>query len=406
MGEGRHKRMKELNLSSYIQTLRTGLMTHDGQEAAGVFLLSAINDQDYVGEHGYRTDNLSAKKISNLVNRRDPVPDGIQQASVIPEVVEDTITYFENVVIADMNPHLKDDTLGKLAEIIQGDPSIPERKKKKLIALYDAEDDGKFLAMAFLYAVNRPNKKINAEVQYEDAPLLAEANYECPLCHKKLVDMIKGRAIKKYKIVKIYPENLDVDTAKAFQMEAEKPTKLDVPENLIALDEECAKNYLLEPTVEEYKQLYAVKKIISRNYAAKSTINSIRLEEDIRIVLRALGEITDPTVLVPLSYDALRIDEKFEPENYILKTETQVQVLKYYRYIESVFSESDADFDLIASEIKVTSQHLEKSGMSQEEVIYHLSEWIRNKAKLGNNGRLACTIVVSFFIQNCEVFYR
>lgn len=142
--------MKELNLSSYIQTLRAGLMTHDGQEAAGVFLLSAINDQDYVGEHGYRTDNLSAKKISNLVNRRDPVPDGIQQASVIPEVVEDTITYFENVVIADMNPHLKDDTLGKLAEIIQGDPSIPERKKKKLIALYDAEDDGKFLAIFFL----------------------------------------------------------------------------------------------------------------------------------------------------------------------------------------------------------------------------------------------------------------
>ena len=100
-----------------------------------------------------------------MVNRRDPVPDGIQQASVIPEVVEDTITYFENVVIADMNPHLKDDTLGKLAEIIQGDPSIPERKKKKLIALYDAEDDGKFLAMTFLYAVNRPNKKINAEAE-------------------------------------------------------------------------------------------------------------------------------------------------------------------------------------------------------------------------------------------------
>ena len=31
--------MKELNLSSYIQTLRTGLMTHDGQEAAGDFFV-------------------------------------------------------------------------------------------------------------------------------------------------------------------------------------------------------------------------------------------------------------------------------------------------------------------------------------------------------------------------------
>ena len=51
--------MKELNMSSYIQTLQSGLLTHDKQEAAGVFLLSSINDQEYVGAHGYRTDNLS-----------------------------------------------------------------------------------------------------------------------------------------------------------------------------------------------------------------------------------------------------------------------------------------------------------------------------------------------------------
>ena len=36
--------MNELNMSSYIQTMQLGLMTHDKQEAAGVFLLSAIND--------------------------------------------------------------------------------------------------------------------------------------------------------------------------------------------------------------------------------------------------------------------------------------------------------------------------------------------------------------------------
>lgn len=56
----------------------------------------------------------------------------------------------------------------------------------------------------------------------------------------------------------------------------------------------------------------------------------------------------------------MRIDEKFDAENFILKNETQMQVVTYYRYIEKVFSNSNADFDMIASEIKVSSMKLEK----------------------------------------------
>ena len=47
--------MNELNVSSYIQIMQSGFMTHDKQEAAGVFLLSSINDQEYVADHGYWT---------------------------------------------------------------------------------------------------------------------------------------------------------------------------------------------------------------------------------------------------------------------------------------------------------------------------------------------------------------
>ena len=94
--------MNELNMSSFIQTMQPGLMTHDGQEAAGVFLLSAINDQEYVGLHGYRTDSLGSKKISRIVSRDDHVPDGIKQASQLPNVIEDTVKYFREVVMPDM----------------------------------------------------------------------------------------------------------------------------------------------------------------------------------------------------------------------------------------------------------------------------------------------------------------
>ena len=34
------------------------------------------------------------------------------------------------------------------------------------------------------------------------------------------------------------------------------------------------------------------------------------------------------------------------------------------------------------------------------------TKWIRNKAGLGPDGQFACNIVVSFFIQNCEVFHK
>ena len=85
--------MNELNISSYFQIMQSGFKTHDKQESAGVFLLSSINDQDYVADNGYWTGNLSSKKISRLVSRDDPVPDGLQQASMQQVVIDDTIAY-------------------------------------------------------------------------------------------------------------------------------------------------------------------------------------------------------------------------------------------------------------------------------------------------------------------------
>ena len=172
------------------------------------------------------------------------------------------------------------------------------------------------------------------------------------------------------------------------------------------MDEDCSDQYLIDPSPEEYKRLREIKEEIARNFAAKLSVNSIQLEDDIRTVLDALSQIRDASELVQLEYDALRIEEKFTPENFILKNETQLQVVMYYRYIEKVFSDSDADFDMIAGEIKLSSQKLEKAGLSQADIIAHLSEWIRNKAGLSSDGQLACNIVVSFFIQNCEVFHK
>lgn len=398
--------MNELNISSYIQIMQSGFINHDKQESAGVFLLESINKQDYVADHGYWTSNLGSKKISRLVSRDDHVPDGLRQASMQQVVIDATVAYFKKEVVPDLNPHLKDDTIDKIIKLICIDTTIPDSKKKSLMAFHEVGDDAKFLADVFLYALNKPNKKQSDTVEYQDAPLLAEANYECPLCHNKLVDTIKGQAVKKYRITQIFPDGLDNETAAEFATVYPAPKKPDVPDNLIALDEGCAERYLLSPTAEEYRKLYEIKIQLAKNYAAKLEVNSVQLEDDIRTVLDALSTINDTSELVELEYEALRIDEKFDAENFILKNETQMQVVTYYRYIERVFSNSNADFDMIASEIKVSSMKLERAGLPQSDVINHLSEWIRNKAGLGTGSRLACNIVVSFFIQNCEVFHK
>lgn len=110
--------MNELNMSAYIQIMQSGLMAHDKQESAGAFLLSAINEQDYVAANGYRTDNLGSKKISRIVSRDDLVPDGIRQASRIQIVIDATIDYFRKTVMQDMNPHLLDDVVDRFVKLI------------------------------------------------------------------------------------------------------------------------------------------------------------------------------------------------------------------------------------------------------------------------------------------------
>lgn len=393
--------MNEMNLSSFIQIMKPGLMTHDKQESAGRFLLESVTMQD----DSLCTTNLDSKKISNLVSRKDPVPDDIRQAALQDDIASGVKKYFENEVMKDLNPYTKDDVIQKLMNVVVQDTEIAQRQKDKFQKLFDSKDDLLFLYNVFMYVLQRNNKKASDTVEYQDAPLLAEVNYECPIRHVKLVEEVKGIPKKNYEITRIFPDELPQNLSDEFDAVYAKPKNLDATTNLIALSTEAAEEYLLKPTVEEYKELYKIKQLSSKQYKAINAINRIDLEEEIRIAIDGLVSLKASDNLPSLEYDALRIDEKID--DALLQNEVQNHVLQYYRYIESVFSDITDAFDDIAGEVKLSSQKLEKAGLSQEEVIYNLAEWIHNKAFAGNSkGKVACRIVVCFFIQNCEVFYK
>ena len=393
--------MNEMTLSSLIQIMQDGFIQHDKQESAGRFLLESVTIQ----EDSLCTTDLNSKKISRLVSRKDPVPDDIKQAALRNDIAVKVEEYFRQNVMSDINPYTKDDVLQKLMNIIIQDAEIAQRKKNEFQRLYDAEDDAYFLYSVFMYVLQRNNKIIANAVEYQDAPLLAEVNYECPLTHEKLVEEVKGIPKKKYEITQIFPDDLPSELAATFNTVYPRPKNLDAPENLIALSQEASENYLMSPMVDEYKKLYEIKQVTSKQYKAINAINRIELEAEIRAAIEGLISINPSDVLPQLEYAALRIDQKIS--DALLMNDVRNHVLQYYRYIETIFSEMTDVFDDIAGEVKLSSQKLEKAGLSQEDVIYNLTEWIHNKAFAGDTkGKMACRIVVCFFIQNCEVFYK
>ena len=393
--------MNEMTLSSLIQIMQDGFIQHDKQESAGRFLLESVTIQ----EDSLCTTDLNSKKISRLVSRKDPVPDDIKQAALRNDIAVKVEEYFRQKVMSDINPYTKDDVLQKLMNIIIQDAEVAQRKKNEFQRLYDAEDDAYFLYSVFMYVLQRNNKIIANAVEYQDAPLLAEVNYECPITHEKLVEEVKGIPKKKYEITQIFPDDLPSELAATFNAVYPRPKNLDAPENLIALSQEPSENYLMSPMVDEYKKLYEIKQVTSKQYKAINAINRIELEAEIRAAIEGLISINPSDMLPQLEYAALRIDQKIS--DALLMNDVRNHVLQYYRYIETIFSEMTDVFDDIAGEVKLSSQKLEKAGLSQEDVIYNLTEWIHNKAFAGDTkGKMACRIVVCFFIQNCEVFYK
>lgn len=395
--------MDKLNTASYILTLRVGLKDSK-KEAAATLILGTVNKQDYVADHGYYED-LSSKKISRVLSGLANTPDGIQQASLIDEVIQQTVENFKTEILPELNPHLKEDTLAYMKRLVKSDGTIAEEKKDSLLQYLEQGQIAEFLAYTFLYALNKPNIQNNVEeVSISDLPFLTEVRYECPITHKDLVQEVRGKTRRRYKITQIFPADLDDDTAAVFDAAYPKPTDFNDPDNLIALYDEAASDYLFDPTIDEYKKLYELKRDLVKAHRARMNVNEEKLEDDIRTILDAIMNLEDAPATEPLSFDALHVADKIKGPFVLKKTVTD-DAVTYYNYIEYVFSNSDVDFDLIASQIKTSSMMLENAGLTQREVVKELSDWIREKAGLGSDSSLASEVVVSFFIQNCEVFH-
>lgn len=372
-------------------------ITQYRQGPLGILLLGFLGNRDDVNV------NVDNKKVSRLVNRKDDVDDALKMASARHEVIVDTIDCFEAEVIPVLNPHTQDDSFDAILKCLNADATVPAVKFTEFSKLFDDNQVNKFLAMTFLYALNRPNKLMESKPVTDDFPLLDEVGNECPICHKKLTKKVKSITTRQYGIVEIFPSSLDSDSATDFKNALLPTVKIDSLDNRIALCKNHADAYLAAPEVNEYLELSKLKKHYATNYALQQALANLDLEDEIKDIIDSLASLQSLGNLEPLSMTALKIEQKILPENCLLKNVIQNNVLTYYKYISALFEEIE-DLNIIQSEIKKAFKRLNTGDWSQQEIVEKLAQWILEQTKRPAQHIEACRIVVAFFVQSCEVF--
>lgn len=400
--------MGYLCFSTFAKALQSAMQPPNDDKDVVEILLDWITEKPAVLDKKGQPVAIAPSLVSDLLRQKVNVPKVIKNECTTKSILAEAIDHFEKKVIPFLNPYVCSDFYFNVKSLFDEDSTVADKKKKELYALYDCSKDAEFLAQVFLYAVNKENRNFDIPVESNDIPLLDETSYECPICHSQLIQYVKNTPVKKYSIVKIYPD--DISGYEDDFADIIKPSKLDAPANLIALCRTHADEYMDIPSADDCRNLQAIKKRMSDSKLMRISINDSSLEYEISDVLNHLMNAIPEGDLVELPMSALKIDQKILPENHMLRADEKARVLKYYNYINNLFSDLDRTgtkvFEHIASEIRIVYEKLDNGTQTQDQIVQALSEWICNKTQLGTDYQRACDIIVAFFIQNCEVFHE
>lgn len=155
---------KRLSFASYAKCLQKAMKDPYGKqlklaELLLVFLITPDCEHEEYDAYAKGKQLIDVDKVmaSNLFNGKENVHKNIQRNCDLDIVINGIKGYFEEKILPFISLHLKDDMLEEMAEIINGDTSIAEAKKKEFGKKAEEEDCSGFLSSVFLYAVKKEN---------------------------------------------------------------------------------------------------------------------------------------------------------------------------------------------------------------------------------------------------------
>lgn len=221
------------------------------------------------------------------------------------------------------------------------------------------------------------------------AYLLNEASHYCPFpgCGRSLTKANGGRTIESYEVSVI-------DKKKAPEIQ-----------NLVALCPQCHATYFLDDTTKSQKELLEVKKLLETHASAVSMLDNLPLEAGIIGVIKKVSKLKEKD-LVAASLDPKEIKQKVKPsDDFALYNQVNMFVSMYFLKIREIMmnldKRGDIDYDEIQNQIRAIYKRLKKAKKSKTEIY---NEIVAKVQRVSLQENIYCQIIVSYFIQSCEVF--
>lgn len=236
--------------------------------------------------------------------------------------------------------------------------------------------------------------------------LFDEVGGICPKCTKPLMRKSKGQMTKIFEIAHIYPNSPRPHEIVLLKKEERLSEDVDDESNLIALCRDCHKVFDNPRTIEGYCEMISIKKELQRISNLKKSWFDNSIDAEINKVIASLVSFSGEA-LEGLSLEAITVDSKSdETLNGLVKLKIKNNVKYFYSDIKLKFSELDKaepyTSDMIYSQVKTYYLKLKKQNLDQTQIFSALTDWIKNSTDCKNTE--VSEILVSFFVQNCEVY--
>lgn len=233
-------------------------------------------------------------------------------------------------------------------------------------------------------------QEASAELKRKYGELLRnEAGDYCPFpgCGKELIKTIEDRSIPCYEVAVIERDKEPIIT------------------NLIALCPDCYALFSIDNDKKVERELVATKKILLTHKNNRQLTDSIPLEKGIISVISRIQKLNEQD-LVDVSFDPKEIKQKLSPyESLVLYKTVNSHVSDYFVQIKDIMinldKQGEIDYEVIQNQMRTLYCKLKKTNKSKEKIFYELAEKIH---RVTLQDPIYCQIVVSYFVQSCEVF--
>lgn len=217
---------------------------------------------------------------------------------------------------------------------------------------------------------------------------VSEVSGKCPFCSHELVSEVGDEVVESFKIIK-FPASGHIDRFE-----------------YLAVCNNCYEKYKGITDKEVLRSLQNEKKVILARKSFEKSVDALEMEKEIVQVLDALTT-TKLADMPKFQYTPVEVQEKI-PDDNMLCSKVLTNVVQYFPFVEEKLRELNNERKLTYEKISgdVKRAYLEfATNEDRKEVIFNqLCEWLAEKAK--TDKKSACEVIISYYVQNCEVFER